>query len=112
MGCVRASYVSFEIGDFTRSEALSLFHKNFVPKDNAKLQKVCVPLQLKFKKVLGMSQKIEVQCDYCGNKSYISSNRSGLEHIEFVCPKCGKYGLLSVYAIDLGHQCPADRQKE
>jgi len=52
-----------EIGDFTRCEALSFIPRNFVPKDGAKIQKVCVPLyiiQRNMDKLIEIGSYIEV----------------------------------------------------
>lgn len=52
---------------------------------------------------------IKAKCDYCGVTFHVTSRKDkGLEKIEFVCPNCGKRGILLAYDMDLGKTCPAD----
>jgi predicted RNA-binding Zn-ribbon protein involved in translation (DUF1610 family) len=52
---------------------------------------------------------IKAKCDYCGDTFHVTSRKNkGLEKIEFVCPNCGKHGILLAYDMDLGKMCPVD----
>ena len=50
-----------------------------------------------------MPYQIQVKCNHCGKISYVTSNGSHNEIIDFICPNCGKHGLIVAYDQELGH---------
>lgn len=51
-----------------------------------------------------MPYQIQVKCNHCGKISYVTSNGSHNEIIDFNCPNCGKHGLIVAYDQELGHR--------
>ena len=50
-----------------------------------------------------MPYQIQVKCNHCGKISYVTSNGSHNEIIDFNCPNCGKHGLIVAYDQEQGH---------
>ena len=80
-----------------------LFSNVVFYKDSAKLRNFLLTLRLEIKEVIKMPQQIKVQCPKCGNISYLTSKGGKDEVIEFICPNCGKHGLIVAYDQVTGH---------
>ncbi len=50
-----------------------------------------------------MPYQIQVKCNHCGKISYVTSNGSHNEIIDFNCPYCGKHELIVAYDQEQGH---------